>query len=146
MKSTLLAASIFSLALPAFAAANQGSDCATNFTVDGSFELGKTYKTAAFVPHVTKSRAISVAGRDLASVGWQINSSNEQMGVISASQVVSYGNGKTAPLNVLVDEVNGGVNVSMIYSISGGLHSPTDAVINQFCTTIAAIADSANYY
>ncbi|WP_062060053.1 hypothetical protein [Cellvibrio sp. OA-2007] len=141
MKSNLITILILSLAVPSFATASP-RDCADNFTVDGTFESGRTFKTAAFVPNVSKADAINAAGRDLASVGWQINSTNESMGVISASQVVTYGQGKTAPLNVLVDEANGGVNVSMTYTISGGLDSPVEAVVNQFCTTIGAIADT----
>lgn len=144
MKNSLIAISVVSLmAVPSFATASP-RDCANNFTVDGTFERGRTFKTEAFVPNVSKPNAINAAGRDLASVGWQINSTNEKMGVISASQVVSYGQGKTAPLNVLVDEANGGVIVSMTYTISGGLDSPVDAVVKQFCTTIGAIADT-NY-
>lgn len=143
MKSNLIAISVLSLLVPSFATASP-RDCADNFTVDGTFESGRTFKTAAFVPNVSKANAINAAGRDLASVGWQINSTNENMGVISASQVVTHGQGKTAPLNVLVDEANGGVNVSMTYTISGGLDSPVEAVVNQFCTTIGAIADT-NY-
>lgn len=119
-------------------------ECASNFTVEGSLMSGRTYKTFAIVPGVTKANAITAAGRNLATDGWQINSTNESMGVISASQGVTSTTGKTVPLNVLIDEVNGGVKVSMTFRTSGGLSSPTDAVVKQFCTTIGAVADSAH--
>lgn len=135
--------SILSVGVSASAMADD-RECANNFTVEGTLLSGRTYKTFAFVPGATKANAITAAGRNLATDGWQINSTNEGMGVISASQGVTAGNGKTVPLNVLVDEVNGGVKVSMTYRISGGLSSPTDAVIKQFCTTIGAVADAAH--
>ncbi len=144
-KSTFafIATSIFGLCASSGAIADD-RECATNFTVDGSLMSGRTYKTFAFVPGVTKANALAAAGRDLATDGWQINSTNESMGVISASQGVTASSGKTVPLNVLVDEVTGGVKVSMTYRTSGGLSSPTDAVIKQFCTTIGAVANTTN--
>lgn len=133
----VLAASVLCGGIPSVTMADE---CADNFTVEGSLMSGRTYKTFAVVPGVTKADAIAAAGRNLATDGWQINSTNENMGVISASQGVTGGTGKTVPLNVLVDDVTGGVKVSMTYRTSGGLSSPTDAVVKQFCTTIAAVA------
>jgi hypothetical protein len=139
----LAVTSILSVGVSAGAMADN-SECANNFTMEGSLMSGRTYKTFAIVPGVTKANAIAAAGRNLATDGWQINSTNESMGVISASQGVTSTTGKTVPLNVLVDDVAGGVKVSMTYRTSGGLSSPTDAVVKQFCTTIGAVADSAH--
>jgi hypothetical protein len=61
------------------------------------------------------------------------------MGVISAAQDVSYGKGKTAPLNVVLEEDESKVKVSISYSLSGGVSSPKKAVIKSFCNTIAAV-------
>jgi hypothetical protein len=135
----LAVTSILSVGISTSAMADDG-ECANNFTMEGNLMSGRTYKTFAVVPGVTKADAIAAAGRNLATDGWQINSTNENMGVISASQGVTGGTGKTVPLNVLVDDVAGGVKVSMTYRTSGGLSSPTDAVVKQFCTIIAAVA------
>ncbi|MDR2259557.1 MAG: hypothetical protein LBE06_01200 [Azoarcus sp.] len=114
-------------------------ECARNFTYDGSFMRGRTFKTNAFVKNVKQGQAIQRAARYIANDGWQINNTDSNLGIISASQTVSYGNGKTAPLNVGVEPVQGGVKVSLSYSISGGLTTPVDAVQNFFCSVVQTI-------
>lgn len=79
------------------------------------------------------------AARYIIADGWQVNNTDSKLGIISASQTVSYGNGKTAPLNVGIEQAKGGVKVNIAYSISGGVTSPVDAVQNFFCSTVQAI-------
>ncbi|MDR0716555.1 MAG: hypothetical protein LBF50_03955 [Azoarcus sp.] len=114
-------------------------ECARNFTYDGSFMRGRTFKTNASVKGVKKDQAIQRAARYIANDGWQINNTDSNLGIISASQTVSYGNGKTAPLNVGIEPVQGGVKVSLSYSISGGVTSPVDAVQNFFCSVVQTV-------
>jgi hypothetical protein len=114
-------------------------ECARNFTYDGSFAKGRTFKTNALVRNVSQDQAMKRAVRYIANDGWQINNTNTELGIISASQTVSYGNGKTAPLNVGIESAQGGVEVSLTYAISGGLSSPVDAVQNFFCTLVSTI-------
>ncbi|MDR0587561.1 MAG: hypothetical protein LBG61_01080 [Burkholderiales bacterium] len=114
-------------------------ECVQNFTFDGSFARGRTFKSNAFVKNVTQAVAIKRAVRYLTNGGWQINNVNESLGIISASQTVSYGNGKTVPFNVGIEQAKGGVNVDLSYKISGGLSSPVDAVRNEFCAVVESV-------
>lgn len=112
--------------------------CETNFTKEGSFFKGKTFKTWAEVEGVSSAEAFKKIYQQIAKDGWKISSSDKDLGIISAGQDVSYGNGKTAPLNVVVEESGVNSKISISYSISGGVSSPEKAVIESFCKTIAA--------
>lgn len=114
-------------------------ECAKNFTYDGSFLAGRTFKTHDYVKGVTKSTGMKRAARYTVNDGWSITNTDNELGIISAAQTVSFGNGKTAPLNVSFEPVKGGVNMAMSFSISGGLTTPVEAVKDHFCATIAAV-------
>ena len=115
------------------------SQCGDNFTVEGSFFSGKTYKTWAEFPGVKADYAFKKVYVYTVKDGWNISQADKEIGVISASQVVSHGKGKTAPLNIVVEEKGAGSKVSMTYSTSGGVSSPDDAVKNHFCATLAEV-------
>lgn len=133
LKVALLFVGLFSAQL--FASEQQ---CKTNFTVEGSFFKGKTYKTWAIVSNVPTSVAYKNIYLKTVKDGWNITSSDKDMGIISAAQSVSYGNGKTAPLNIIVEQENeSDSKVSITYSTSGGVSSPEDAVLKSFCETVS---------
>lgn len=115
-------------------------ECAQNFTYDGSALAGRTFRTHQVIPDVSKSDAVERAAKYLAVNGWAITTTDKELGIISASQTVSYGQGKTAPLSVGIDTVETGVEVSISFSISGGVSSPVNAVKDEFCAIITAIA------
>lgn len=118
---------------------NDSRECARNFTYDGSFLSGRTYKTNAFVANVSQDEAMKRAARHISNDGWNITNTDTNLGIISAAQTVSYGQGKTVPLNVSIAPVQGGVKVNISYSTSGGVTSPVDAVSRSFCEIIEAI-------
>ncbi|MDR1850384.1 MAG: hypothetical protein LBQ75_10120 [Zoogloeaceae bacterium] len=118
---------------------NDPRECARNFTYDGSFLAGRTFKSTAFVNKVNKADAMKRATRYIAQNGFQISSTDEKLGIVSASQGVSYGQGKTAPLNVSFEQEKGGVQMDFSYSISGGVTSPVSAVQNFFCEVAEAV-------
>lgn len=115
------------------------SQCEGNFTVDGGFFSGKTYKTWADFPNVKPNSAFKKVYAQTVKDGWKISQADKDMGVISASQTVSYGNGKTAPLNIVVEKNGIGSKVSITYSTSGGVSSPEDAVKKDFCATLSSV-------
>src|SRR5690606_18981579 len=47
-------------------------ECAQNFTFDGSFWTGRTFKTHAVVNNVSQATGMQRAGRYLATGGWTI--------------------------------------------------------------------------
>lgn len=114
-------------------------ECAQNLTYNGSFFAGRTYKTKALVKNISKKTAMKRAARYTTIEGWSINNTDNELGIISASQTVSYGRGKTAPLNISIEPIKKDVKVSMTYSTSGGVTSPLESIRNHFCATIEAI-------
>jgi len=118
---------------------NDPHECANNLTYDGSFLSGRTFKSHAFVKGVTQADAMKRVARYILSDGWQINNTDSKLGIISASQTVSYGQGKTAPLNVGVEQIKGGVNVTMSFSVYSGATAPVEGVRDFFCSVIGAV-------
>jgi hypothetical protein len=136
--SIAVAATFLSLASSLALAAPE--DCASNFSVEGNFFKGKVYKTSAELPAVKPEAAFRKAYLFTSANGFTIASSDKEMGVISASQSVSYGEGKSVPLNIQIEPVGNGSKISILYSTSGGVTSPEDAVKKHFCSTIAEAA------
>jgi len=119
-------------------APNDSRTCAQNFTHAGSLVTGKTFKTNDLITNIDKKSAFSKISKFIAMDGWHILNSDSDLGMINASQTVSFGDGKTAPLNVSVDQVDSNVKVSISFSTSMGVHSPADAVMESFCEMVAS--------
>jgi len=119
-------------------APNDSRTCAQNFTHAGSLVTGKTFKTNDLITNIDKKSAFSQISKFIAMDGWHILNSDSDLGMINASQTVSFGDGKTAPLNVSVDQVDSNVKVSISFSTSMGVHSPADAVMESFCEMVAS--------
>ncbi|MBP8236638.1 MAG: hypothetical protein KAX63_02865 [Pseudomonas sp.] len=115
-------------------------ECAQNFTFDGSFLAGRTFKTHATLAGVAQATGMQRAARYLATSGWNISNTDKELGIISASQTVSYGQGKSVPLNVAMEPQGNALRVSVTYVLSGGVTSPVEAVRNEFCSVITAVA------
>jgi len=115
-------------------------ECAQNFTFDGSALGGRTFRTHQVIPNVSKIAAVERAAKFIVTDGWAITGIDKELGIISASATVSYGQGKTAPLSIGIDSVETGVEVSITFSISGGVSSPVNAVKDDFCSIMEAIA------
>ena len=135
-KSKVLLVACGFLSLHVFAADEQ---CRTNFTKEGSFFSGTTFKTWAEVEGVEPADAFKKVYLQTVKDGWKITSSDKEIGIISAAQDVSYGNGKSAPLNIIVEKSStNGSKIFITYSLSGGVKSPEKAVIESFCKTISS--------
>ncbi|HRO32842.1 MAG TPA: hypothetical protein PLQ03_05450 [Brevundimonas sp.] len=109
-----------SLGMAIMAGSPQAGECEANFRSEGSFFSGRRYTTSQTFP----APAEAVYRRAYAAMvqeGWAIRSSDREMMVISATTEVSFGSGKTAPLNIIVEPTGDGSRVSMTFSISGGL-------------------------
>src|SRR6218665_1207039 len=115
-------------------------ECAQNFTFDGSFWAGRTFKSHATTQGVTQAVGMQRAARYLSSNGWTITSTDKDLGIISASQTLTYGQGKTVPFNVTMEPQGKGLKVATTYVLSGGVTSPAEAVRDEFCNVIGAVA------
>lgn len=96
--------------------------CVTNYSTEGGFWTGKQFKIFEDFPRVSTATAFERVAAAVASSGYQITSSNKDLGIISASQAVSYSSGgKTVPLNAVVrSSTAGGALVELLFSLSGG--------------------------
>ena len=126
-------------ALFSFSALADDTQCNNHFSVEGSYFSGKTYKTWAAFPKTGTNKAYKAVYAYTVKDGWQIGQADKELGIISASQAVSYGKGKTVPLNIIVEQLDSGSKVTMTYATPGGVSSPEDAVKAHFCKTLAAV-------
>jgi hypothetical protein len=130
---------ILSIAFISAIAASAFADeqCVTNFTSSGSFFKGKTFKTWADIDGVDSAEAYKKIYAHVVKDGWKINSSDKEMGVISAGTEVSYGNGKSAPFSIAVEKAGElKTKVSLAFSTSGGVSAAEKDIIKSFCGTI----------
>lgn len=104
---------------------------------------GSTYRTNATVQGVRRQDAFSRALAFTAENGFTILASDKEAGTISAAQTISYGKGKTVPLNVVLSDAGTDTRISISYATTSGMFSPEDAIKRHFCMTVAAAADTA---
>jgi hypothetical protein len=114
-------------------------ECAQNFTYQGTFLSGRTYKTFSFVKNVSTRTAMKRAAQFTVKDGWTIKSTNEKSGIISATQAVNSSRVKTVPLTISIEAKNRGVQVSMTCFLSARLTATLESIKNHFCSTINAI-------
>lgn len=88
---------------------------------------------------VSQTQGMQRAARYLSTAGWNIGNTDKELGIISASQTVSYGQGKTVPLNVVLEPRSGALRIGVSYSLSGGVSSPVEAVRTEFCNIVGAV-------
>jgi hypothetical protein len=119
-------------------APNDPRTCAQNFTHAGSLITGKSFKTNDIIANTDKKTAFTKISKFVAMDGWHILNSDHELGMINASQTVTFGEGATAPLNISVDQLNNSVKVSISFSTSIGVHSPAESVMESFCGMIAS--------
>ena len=128
--------------------------CEKNFTVKDGFFDRKIYKTWQELLALTRQAIFMRTYTYLVKGGWVINLTDEETGVISASQVEdsSGSAGKMANLNILIENagnyyggvagkrgVPGAFRVTMTFSVPGGLDAHEDMVRKEFCGALAEI-------
>jgi DNA-binding transcriptional regulator LsrR (DeoR family) len=93
-------------------------------------------------PAVEKNDAFDKLVASIASLGLQVTNSNKDLGIISATNTVSYGQGKTVPLNAVVKNIKPkGIRVELVFTLSGGLATSADTVQDRFCTLLASVSN-----
>ena len=123
-------------------AATDKRPCAANLTTDGSFWTGRTFKTFQEYPNAKKANAFDQVAAAVATGGWQINTTNKEVGLISASQGVILGKGETVPLNAVVrDRSGGGVRVELVFQTSVGQAVGADSLRDAFCSILEAVSN-----
>lgn len=112
----------------------QNRACAPNFTVDGSFFSGKTFKCSNVYLTLSKTKAFDIILESIAANGLQIINSNKESGLISAAQGVSGRGGNAVPLNVIVKKLETrGVRVEATIRAAAGILAPDSYVEDRMC-------------
>lgn len=114
----------------------QAAECESNLKVSGNFLKGKVYQTNGTVEGVDRASAFKNVHALLVKDGWKIQNADKELGSITAGQEVSYGAGKSAPLNVLVEEAADKINIAVSFSTSGGTMASKKTIVSQFCAII----------
>ena len=115
--------------------------CVANYSTEGGFWTGKQFKTHEDFPALEKNAAFDKLVASIASSGWQVENSNKDLGIISASNTVSYGQGKTVPLNAVITNLKPrGIRVELVFTLSGGLATSADSVQEEFCKYLASVS------
>jgi hypothetical protein len=113
-------------------------DCATNFTTEGSFFSGKSFKTWQEHSGVSYDNAFRRVAQAVTSAGFGGVSPNKDLGIISAGQAVTMGQGSVAPLNVVVKSQNKRVRVEAHFRIAGGQMASEETALTQLCNLVEA--------
>ncbi len=114
--------------------------CMANFSVEGSFLTGKTFRTWQEHSGVNYDSAFRKSAQAAAGAGWGQVSSNKDTGTITAAQEVTASRRKSsAPLNVIVQEKGKDlIRIETNFSLAGGQMSPEDAVRAELCKLVEA--------
>jgi hypothetical protein len=130
---TLIAAGMFAAAAHADEAA-----CIANFKTTGSFFSGKQYQTWLALGNVAKTDAYTKIYGSLVKDGWKIGQTDKEVGVITASQEMSYGQGKSAPLNILIESEGTQTKATATFTTSGGVAAKAASVQKSLCGYLTA--------
>jgi hypothetical protein len=121
MKSLAMLAALSLAAVSSSVVASEGGQCIDNYTKEGSFFSGRTFKTWAVYPKTPSAAAFKKVYAKIVTDGFKVTQADKDLGVIAAQQDVNGGNGKTIPVNVLIEDQGGGSKVSVTVITTSGL-------------------------
>lgn len=119
--------------------------CVRNFRAEGSLFKGRTFTTSVTFGHRSFKVVMRRMAKEMARLGYQAVDSDFETGLITAHTIVSYGKGKTVPLNISVEETGSGeVVADFVFTLSGGLVAKQEDARREFCKiTTAGLKDLA---
>jgi hypothetical protein len=122
--------------------ANKERPCLVHFTEEGSFFKGKTYKTWQDFTGIDYDKAFRKVAQAIAENNWGTVNANKDVGVITAGQAVTMGEGSVAPLNVIVKEKSGGVlHLEANFSTAGMQKASSETVRIELCKLVEALSE-----
>ncbi len=124
------------------AQSEDSKECVKNFTEDGSFFKGKTYKTWQEYKGAQYDSVFRRVAQAVAENNWGAVNANKDLGIITAGQAVTMGEGSVAPLNVIVKEKTGGlIRVEANFGTAGGQKAATKTVRTELCKLVEAATE-----
>ena len=117
-------------------------ECVKNFSEEGSFFKGKTYRTWQEHKGAEYDSAFRRVAQSVAENNWGSVNANKDLGIITAGQAVTMGQGSVAPLNVIVKEKGDGViRIEANFGTAGGQKAATATVREELCKLVEAGAN-----
>jgi hypothetical protein len=115
---------------PNQAVSDDAKECVKNFTEEGSFFKGKTYKTWREYKDAEYDKVFRMVAQAVAEDNWGNVNANKELGIITGGQAVTMGQGSVAPLNVIVKERVGALSAlkPILAPQVGRRHSPSPFV------------------
>lgn len=110
--------------------------CVENFSEEGSFFKGKTYRTWQSYEGIELEQVFRRVAQKVAEENWGNIEANMDLGIITAEQTVTMGEGTVAPLNVIVKEVGGRVRVEVNFGTAGGQRASRKTVREGLCDLV----------
>lgn len=130
-------AGLAAIPLTAEPAPGDAPPCVEHFTEERGFFKGKTYET--WQEHEDTYRKVAQA---VVKDGWSRVETDKDLGIITGSQEVTMGEGAVAPLNVVVEEVDGEtVQVEAKFSSAGMQKAKTEDVRKALCTIVESVSE-----
>ena len=114
--------------------------CVANFSVEGSYWAGHTVKSFGEYPNSSKSETFAYLLSKIASVGYLIDSSDKEAGLIRASYPLTFGKGETTSLNAVVTgRGQTGIRVDLTFMTGGMATFSIDEVQKEFCSILEGV-------
>jgi hypothetical protein len=140
--STAPAATATQPATPASAPAPAVQACAANFTATGNLFAGQTVKSFQEFPNASKNPTFTYLVTKISSLGYKVNASDRESGLISASKAVAAikATGGTNDLNAVLTPLDPtGIRVELTYhaGVYGDI-SPA-AARKEFCSILEGV-------
>ncbi|HBL26178.1 MAG TPA: hypothetical protein DD490_05010 [Acidobacteria bacterium] len=129
---------------PTDTSASQGAvpaseQCLSNFSKEGGFLKGTTYRSHADYYGTNREAVFEKAAQSLAAGGWQITNTNGDIGLITATEQ-AVGGGRESPLSAVIKQQDAStVRVEITFSVGPGMKAADNSVRNGFCKVLGGI-------
>lgn len=115
--------------------------CVANLSVEGSYWAGHTVKSFGEHPNSSYSETLAYLLSKISSIGYLIDSSDREAGVIRASYPLTFGKGETTSLNAAVSRGQTGVRVDLTFRTGGMATFSIDEVQKEFCSILEGVPE-----
>lgn len=117
-----------------------GRPCVANFSVEGGYWAGYTVKGFGEYPNGSKSETFGYLLSKISSVGYLIDASDREAGLIRASYPLTFAKGETTSLNAAVAERGqAGIRVDLTFMTGGMATFSIEEVRREFCAILEGV-------
>jgi hypothetical protein len=113
--------------------------CVANFSAEGGYWAGHVVKSFGEYPNSSKSETFAYLLAKISSVGYLIESSDKEAGLIRASYPLTFGKGDTTTLNAAVSGGQTGIRVDLTFMTGGMATFSIDEVRQEFCSILEGV-------